>query len=78
MLRIHQILEKMKTSKDEPFAVIFGSDQSPRKTQLVHFTHFLNQETAVAYGAERMAREFDIPIIHDDFEFTNVILRLTY
>ncbi|WP_115460895.1 lysophospholipid acyltransferase family protein [Winogradskyella aurantiaca] len=63
MLRIDPILKKMKTQKGEQFAVIFGSDQSPTKTQLVHFTSFLNQETAVAYGAERMAREFDIPII---------------
>lgn len=63
MLRIDPILQKMKTQKDEQFAVIFGSDQSPTKLQLAHFMTFLNQETAVAYGAERMAREFDIPII---------------
>jgi len=63
MLRIDSILQKMKSQKKEQFAVIFGSDQSPKKSQLAHFTSFLNQETAVAYGAERMAREFDIPII---------------
>ncbi|WP_350289282.1 lipid A biosynthesis acyltransferase [uncultured Croceitalea sp.] len=63
MLRIDPILQKLKTEKEDQFAVIFGSDQSPRKSQLVHFTSFLNQETAVAYGAERMAREFDMPII---------------
>ena len=63
MLRIDPILQKMKTRKEEQFAVIFASDQSPRKSSLVHFMRFLNQETGVAYGAERMAREFDIPII---------------
>lgn len=63
MLRIEVILEKMKTQKEELFAVIFASDQSPRKSQLAHFTTFLNQETGVAYGAERMARKYDIPII---------------
>ncbi len=63
MLRIDPILQKLKTEKEKSFAVIFGSDQSPRRSQLVHFMHFLNQETAVAYGAERMAREFDMPII---------------
>lgn len=63
MLRIDNILRKIKQEKEEQFAVIFGSDQSPRKSQLVHFMNFLNQETAVAYGAERMARELDIPII---------------
>lgn len=63
MLRIDAILQKLKTQKDGKFAVIFGSDQSPRISQLAHFTNFLHQETAVAYGAERIAREFDIPII---------------
>ncbi|MET1260588.1 lipid A biosynthesis acyltransferase [Flagellimonas sp. DF-77] len=63
MLRIDGVIEKMKAEEEGPFAVIFGSDQSPRKSQLAHFTRFLNQETAVAYGAERMAREYDMPII---------------
>lgn len=63
MLRIDAILQKISKQKEEQFAVIFGNDQSPRKSQLAHFTSFLNQETAVAYGAERMAREFEIPII---------------
>lgn len=63
MLRIDPIIKKMKAQKEEKFAVIFASDQSPRKSQLAHFTTFLNQETAVAYGAERMAREYNMPII---------------
>lgn len=63
MLQIDAIVQKMKENPDEQFAVIFASDQSPRRSQLAHFTNFLNQETAVAYGAERMAREFDMPII---------------
>ncbi len=63
MLRIDGILQKLKTQKEEKFAVIFGSDQSPTKLQLAHFMTFLNQETGVAYGAERMAREFNMPVI---------------
>jgi KDO2-lipid IV(A) lauroyltransferase len=62
MLRLPAILQKLKTEKNEQFAVIFGSDQSPRRSQLAHFTTFLGQETGVAYGAERMAREFNMPI----------------
>jgi len=63
MLRIDPILQKIKKEKDKQFAVIFGNDQSPTRSQLAHFTNFLNQETAVAYGAERMAREFNMPIL---------------
>lgn len=63
MLRVDSILHKLRTQKEDKFAVIFGSDQSPKKSQLAHFMTFLNQETGVAYGAERMAREFNMPII---------------
>lgn len=63
MLTIDAVLQTMKTHEEGQFAVIFGSDQSPRRSQLAYFTTFLNQETAVAYGAERMAREFNMPVI---------------
>jgi len=62
-LQMLQIAPVIKCLNSEKYAIIFGSDQSPRKSQMAHFTTFLNQETAVAYGAERMAREFNIPII---------------
>jgi KDO2-lipid IV(A) lauroyltransferase len=63
MLPLDDVLYRLKEQKYRHYAVIFGSDQAPRSSQLVRFTTFLNQETAVAYGAERMARDFNIPII---------------
>ena len=63
MLPLSSILARIKDPNKPKQAIIFGSDQSPRNSQLVRFMQFLNQETAVAYGAERMARDFDMPIL---------------
>ena len=45
-----------------PVAMIFGCDQSPGDGRKAHWMTFLNQDTAVAYGAEKYAREYDLPV----------------
>lgn len=42
---------------------IFGSDQAPHNASKAFWCHFLNQETPVAYGAEKYAIEKDIPVV---------------
>jgi KDO2-lipid IV(A) lauroyltransferase len=50
--------------KDESIAVIFGADQSPSPhTKRVYWTSFLNQDTAVMFGTEKYAREYNYPVI---------------
>jgi KDO2-lipid IV(A) lauroyltransferase len=50
--------------KEQLMAVIFGTDQSPSSsTRRVYWTNFLNQETAVMYGSEKYAREYNFPVI---------------
>lgn len=44
-------------------ALIFGSDQAPRKSQKAYWMNFLNQETGVQYGVEKWAREKNIPVV---------------
>ncbi len=44
-------------------AVIFGSDQSPSSSKKAHWTNFLNQDTAVAFGAEKYAKMTNSPVI---------------
>lgn len=46
----------------KPKLAIFGIDQCPRKTQRVHWMRFLNQETAVQFGAEKYARTHNTPV----------------
>ncbi len=45
-------------------AVIFGSDQSPSNAKKSYWLNFLNQETAVLFGAEKYAKEFNMPVIY--------------
>lgn len=57
--RKSQLLDGRK----EPTVYIFGIDQCPKKTQRAYWTEFLNQETAVQFGAEKFAREHDFPVV---------------
>ena len=42
---------------------IFGSDQAPHNPNRAYWCHFLHQETPVAFGAEKLAVEKDIPVV---------------
>jgi len=44
-------------------AIVFASDQSPTFNKKVFWTRFLNQDTAVAFGAEKLAVEKNLPVI---------------
>jgi KDO2-lipid IV(A) lauroyltransferase len=47
-----------------PRMTIFGADQSPTYSKSVHWTTFLNQDTAVALGTERFATKYNLPIVY--------------
>lgn len=47
----------------DPFAIFFGTDQSPTIAKRVYWTTFLNQETAVAFGAEKYAKERNAAVV---------------
>lgn len=49
---------------DKPLAVIFGADQCPTIRQQPYWTQFLNQETAVQFGAEKFAKVNGAPVIY--------------
>ena len=48
--------------------VIFIADQTPSKANLHYWTTFLNQDTAMLNGAERIARKLDLPVIFLDVQ----------
>jgi len=53
-----------ENNKNQPRAIIFGTDQSPSpNTKRVYWTTFLNQDTAVMFGSEKYAKEYNYPII---------------
>lgn len=48
--------------------VIFLADQTPSRQNLHYWTSFLNQDTAILTGAERLARKLDTPVIYLDVQ----------
>lgn len=46
--------------------VIFISDQTPSKNNLHYWTQFLNQDTPILNGPERIAKKLNIPVIFLD------------
>ncbi len=55
--------EIFEAKTNAPFAAIFGADQFPTKSKNVYWTHFLNQETCVALGTEKFAKERDCAVM---------------
>jgi len=45
-------------------AIVFGSDQNPANPKRAYWMEFLNQDTAVLFGVERYAKEYDWPVVY--------------
>ncbi len=52
----------------QPFLLILLSDQSPSYLNGVYWTKFLNQETAVLNGAEKLSKRFNLPLLFNDIK----------
>ncbi len=57
---VKQVFEEEKNNLS---AYIFAFDQSPSNPDNAYWTTFLNQDTAVLFGAERYAREYNYPVV---------------
>ncbi len=68
MISRKQTREGYYDTVTEPVGIIFGTDQSPTIAKKVYWTTFLGQETAVAFGAEKFAKERDAVVIWGDNE----------
>jgi len=53
-----------------PALVVFIADQTPSKANLLYWTNFLHQDSAILTGPERMARKLDVPVIFADTQKT--------
>ncbi len=47
-----------------PKGIIMVADQSPSNPHSCHWTTFLNQETGVLMGPEKLAMKYDLPVIY--------------
>lgn len=48
----------------KPFIVGFGFDQSPGDPRKAHWIRFLGLETGVVFGAEKLAKEYGLPVYY--------------
>ncbi|MCC8144215.1 MAG: lysophospholipid acyltransferase family protein [Tannerellaceae bacterium] len=61
---VREVFQLSKNKVDS--LVIFIADQTPNKTNLNYWTTFLNQDTAIFNGPERIARKQKLPVIFLD------------
>lgn len=69
LIHIKKVGSFFKNLEESPKAIVFGADQSPgtiRKN--TYWTNFLNQETAVMFGTEKYATEYNFPVIFIEIE----------
>ncbi len=57
MVSMRQTLRAIRASKGEANMFTFGSDQAPSKEDSNYWTTFLNQETSVQLGIEKIAKK---------------------
>lgn len=55
--------EVIEKRNDKPVAILTLSDQSPGDATKSYWMSFLNQPTAVLFGAEMMAHQYDFPVV---------------
>jgi len=55
--------EVVAEQKDTPVAILVLSDQSPGDARKSYWMNFLNQETAVLFGAEQLAHDFGFAVV---------------
>lgn len=63
------IRDIIKLKQDQtPAVVTFLADQTPSKANLHYWTNFLNQDSAIFTGPERIARKLDLPVFYADVQ----------
>ncbi len=63
MISTKKVKSFLEESKNDLTATIFANDQSPRKTDNNFWMKFLNQDTAVPFGAEKFAKDYNYPVL---------------
>lgn len=64
MVPMKQTLRKIVEFKDQTHTSVFLADQTPARSESNHFIPFLNQETLVFKGIEKIAAKTNYPIIY--------------
>ncbi|NNC95994.1 MAG: lysophospholipid acyltransferase family protein [Chitinophagales bacterium] len=62
----NNVREKFKeqTENGEPFCCLILADQSVHNVERSFWMKFLNQDTPVLYGLEKLARKYNLPVVY--------------
>lgn len=64
MISTRRIAEVYEEMKNQLIAVIYAVDQSPSNPRKAYWTKWLNQDTAMLYGAEKYAIKYNHPVLY--------------
>jgi len=64
MVAMRQTLRAIQASKNEATMFTFGSDQAPSKDESNYWTMFLNQESSIQLGVEKIAKKTNRPVFY--------------
>lgn len=64
MLPTKEVKAFFAAPRKELCATVFAIDQSPPHPDRCYWMNFLNQETGVLFGAEKYAKEYDMPVVY--------------
>lgn len=64
MVSMRQTLRAIQANKHTTNMFTFGSDQAPPREESIYWTTFLNQETSIQLGIEKIARKTNRPVFY--------------
>jgi Kdo2-lipid IVA lauroyltransferase/acyltransferase len=70
IVHFKRFFRMMVEKRDILTANLIAGDQTPTKGEINYWTTFLNQETAVFLGAEKIAKALDMPVVFMDIQRT--------
>jgi Kdo2-lipid IVA lauroyltransferase/acyltransferase len=70
IIHFKRFFRMMVENRNNLSAYMLAGDQTPTRSEINYWTNFLNQETAVFLGAEKMAKALDIPVVYMDTQRT--------
>ncbi|OYU97182.1 MAG: lipid A biosynthesis acyltransferase [Bacteroidetes bacterium B1(2017)] len=65
LISMQNTLREMVSRKNIPSVITFIADQTP-SAENAHWMQFMNQDTPVFLGVEKMARKFNYPVVYGD------------
>lgn len=66
LIEMKQATRKLLELKNEITITVLAGDQSPAKSEIVYFAEFLNQQTPVFLGAEKLAKRTNSVVVFCD------------